>query len=72
MALSEQKIREEMLLQERQKTKLLADIRDLLGEIAKMRLVELSAKHGILSETVSGSKASLELVFDRINERWSE
>lgn len=72
MAMSEDMYKRKMIGLEQQKMYLLADIRDLLNELAKLKLVELKADRNVAPDDYNNAYVSLKDADKKINERWSE
>ncbi len=72
MAMSEDMYKKKMIGLEQQKMYLLADIRDLLNELAKLKLVELKADRNVAPDDYNSAYRSLKDADKKINERWSE
>lgn len=72
MALSDDMYKKRRLELEKQKMYLLADIRDLLNELAKLKLVELKADRNVAPDDYNNAYRSLKDADKKINERWSE
>ena len=72
MALSEDMYKKKRLELEKQKMYLLADIRDLLNEIANLKLVELKTDRNVAPNDYNSAYRSLKDADKKINERWSE
>lgn len=72
MALSDDMYKRKRLELEKQKMYLLADIRDLLNELAKLKLVELKTDRNVAPDDYNSAYRSLKDADKKINERWSE
>lgn len=72
MALSDDMYKKKRLELEKQKMYLLADIRDLLNELAKLKLVELKTDSNVDPSDYNSAYRSLKDADKKINERWSE